>query len=132
MLWSTAEQLTPLQQSSLELPFTLNEIKLTLFSCNPNKSPGSDGISFLFYQTYWDIVFSDILALFQAFYTRTLDISKLNLASICLIPKKEDALTIRNFRPISLINYSFKIITQNSLQIDFLKSLIPLLMIRSG
>ena len=32
--------------------------------------------------------------------------------SICLIPKKLDATTIKHFRPISLINCSFKLITK--------------------
>lgn len=41
-----------------------------------------------------------------------MDISKLNLASICLIPKREDASIIKNYRPISLINCSFKLITK--------------------
>lgn len=111
-LWSTSEQLTPLQQSTLEIPFTLEEIKTTLFSCNPSKSPGPDGISFLFYQTFWDTISPDILTIFQSFYSCTLDISKFNLASICLIPKKEDANNIKHFRPISLINCSFKLITK--------------------
>lgn len=111
-MWPLTEQLNPTQQSSLELPFNLEEIRHTLFSCNPNKSPGPDGISFLFYQTFWDTISEDLFKIFQAFYNRTLDISKLNLASIFLIPKKEDTLTIQNFRPISLINYSFKLITK--------------------
>ena len=38
----------------LEALFTLEEIRKTVFSCNPNKAPGSDGMSFLFYQTFWD------------------------------------------------------------------------------
>jgi Reverse transcriptase (RNA-dependent DNA polymerase) len=39
-----------------------------------------------------------------------LDILKLNLATIYLIPKKKYASLITNYRSISLINYSFKII----------------------
>lgn len=46
------------------------------------------------------------------FFHRNLDVSKLNLASICLIPKKSDAVTIKDYRPISLINCSFKLITK--------------------
>lgn len=111
-LWSVSEMLTPHQQLLLEMPFSLDEIRSTLFSCNPSKAPGPDGLSFQFYQSFWNLVQSDLLNLFQDFYHRTLDISKLNLASICLLPKKTDAFIIQNFRPISLINYSFKLITK--------------------
>ena len=90
----------------------MDEIRKTVFSCNPGKAPGPDGLSFLFYQSFWDLVHPDLLRLFLAFYNRTLDISKLNLASICLIPKKEDASSITNYRPINLINCSFKLITK--------------------
>jgi Reverse transcriptase (RNA-dependent DNA polymerase) len=41
-----------------------------------------------------------------------LDVSKLNLVTICLIPKKKDVSLITNYRPINLINCSFKIITK--------------------
>ena len=95
-IWNTSEKLTLEQQNFLECPFTLEEIRSTLFSCNPSKTPGPDGISFLFYQTYWDLVQADLKLLVQSFYYRTLDLCKLNLASICLIPKKADASNISN------------------------------------
>lgn len=46
------EKLYVSQCISLEVPFTLEEIGLTLFSCNPHKSSGPDGLSFLFYQSF--------------------------------------------------------------------------------
>lgn len=52
------------------------------------------------------------LQLFQAFYHNTLDLSKLNLASLCIIPKKADPKLVTNYKPISLINCSFKLITK--------------------
>lgn len=111
-LWSDSERLTVSQSISLEAPFSLEEIRATLFSCNPNKAPGPDGLSFLFYQTFWDLIQGDIFHLFQVFFDNKLDLSKLNLASMCLIPKKADPKLITNYRPISLINCSFKLITK--------------------
>jgi Reverse transcriptase (RNA-dependent DNA polymerase) len=52
------------------------------------------------------------MKLVHAFYNHELDLSKINLACICLIPKKADAQTITQFRPISLINCIIKIITK--------------------
>ncbi|XP_078156117.1 uncharacterized protein LOC144551891 [Carex rostrata] len=111
-LWAPSENLTADQCLFLQAPFSLEEIKRVVFACNPSKAPGPDGMSFQFYQSFWDILKDDLLRIFTAFYNNNLDISKFNLASICLIPKKEDATTVRNFRPISLINCSFKLITK--------------------
>jgi hypothetical protein len=92
--------------------FIEKEVNDVIFSSNATKAPSPDGLSFLFYQSCWDIVKGDIMIIIHAFYHNMLDISKLNLDSICLIPKKKDAKLITRFRPISLINCSFKIITK--------------------
>jgi Reverse transcriptase (RNA-dependent DNA polymerase) len=102
----------PDQIASLEAPFVEEEIRKVVFSCNPNKASGPDGFSFQFYQSFWDLISRDICKLVNAFYFNQLDVSKLNLATICLIPKKKDASLITNYRPINLINCSFKIITK--------------------
>lgn len=86
-LWHASENLTYDQCAFLEAPFTLEEIHRVVFACNPNKASGPDGMSFQFYHSFWDILKEDLL-LFQAFYDHNLDVSKFNLASICLIPKK--------------------------------------------
>jgi Reverse transcriptase (RNA-dependent DNA polymerase) len=110
--WDSYTHLIVEQINFLEPPFNEEEIKHVIFSCDPNKAPGQDGFSFQFYQSFWDLVFRDIFKLVNAFYFNQLDVSKLNLASICLIPKKDEANLITNFRTIRLINYSFKIITK--------------------
>lgn len=51
-----------------------------------------------------------IFSLVQAFYNNSPHLRKINHACICLIPKVKEANTIQIFRPICLINYSFKII----------------------
>lgn len=100
------------QNTSLELPFSLDEIKDVVFQSNPNKAPGPDGLPFLFYQQYWELVKDDIYKHIMVFYHNKLDLRKINHATICLIPKIKEAHTIQKFRPISLINCSFKIITK--------------------
>lgn len=51
-------------------------------------------------------------SIFLGFYNNSLDLSNLNLASICLIPKKDDPKLVTNYKPISLINCSIKLITK--------------------
>jgi hypothetical protein len=67
-------------------------------------------LSFSFYQSHWDIVQHDVLQLVSSFYNHTLNLSKLNHATIILVPKGFDCTEIEQFRPISLINCSVKII----------------------
>ena len=49
------------------------------------------------------------MALFKAFEKNNLDLERLNYAMITFIPKEPEAKHLKKFRPISLINCSFKI-----------------------
>jgi hypothetical protein len=51
----------------------------------------------------------DLMALVRSFERGDLEISRLSYALITLIPKEEGAKSLKKFRPISLINCSFKI-----------------------
>jgi hypothetical protein len=68
--------------------------------------------SFLFYQKFWDLIKSNFMALVKDFESGTLDVSRLNYAIITLIPKEHDAKDMKKFRPISLGNWSLKVITK--------------------
>jgi hypothetical protein len=49
------------------------------------------------------------MALVRSFEKGEVNIARINYAMIILIPKEEEARSLKKFRPISLINYSFKI-----------------------
>jgi hypothetical protein len=52
------------------------------------------------------------MALFTAFQEGSLPLFHLNFGTIILLPKKEDAIQIQQYRPICLLNVSFKIFTK--------------------
>lgn len=54
----------------------------------------------------------DLKALIDDFANGTLDITRLNYGIITLVPKTADSKQIQKFRPICLLNVSFKIITK--------------------
>lgn len=54
---------------------------------------------------------NDLLALCNHFYDHDLDLHAINKSVICLIPKEKDVKLISKFRPINLVNCSFKIIS---------------------
>jgi hypothetical protein len=65
--------------------------------------------SFLFYHKFWGTIEKGFMALIRGFEQGDINIARLNYALITLIPKKDEARTLKKFRLISLINCSFKI-----------------------
>jgi len=110
--WQPEDLITSEENDLLTMPFTEKEIKEVVFSCYADGAPGPDGVSFMFYQHYWDIVKADLLSMFNNFHQGKLDLHRLNFVLITLIPKEEGARPMKKFRPISLINCSFKIFSK--------------------
>ena len=77
-----------------------------------NKAPGPDGFPAEFYQRFWDVLKVDLMDMFAQLHSGELPLFKLNFGVITLLPKKEDASRIEQYRPICLLNVSFKIFTK--------------------
>jgi hypothetical protein len=63
----------------------------------------------MFYRKFWPVIKTNLLALFKGFEKVCSNIVRLNYDMITLIPKEEEARNLYKFKPISLINYNFKI-----------------------
>jgi hypothetical protein len=100
------------ENEMLSRSFSEEEIREAVFSSYADGDPGPDGLSFMFYQTFWDVVKKDLIDMFNAWHKDKLDLFRLNFAMITLIPKENEARSMRKFRPISLLNCSFKIFTK--------------------
>lgn len=98
--------------SFLEAPFSKEEIKCVIFEMGTDKAPRPDGFPISFFQKFWPIVERDILKLCLDFQEGVVKLEKLNWANIVLIPKVDAPEGPADFRPISLINTSFKILTK--------------------
>ncbi|WZZ59796.1 hypothetical protein YC2023_059903 [Brassica napus] len=66
----------------------------------------------LFYQKFWDIVEDDLTRMVNQFLFEGTMAHGLNDTNICLIPKKTKPNEMTKFRPISLCNVSYKIISK--------------------
>jgi hypothetical protein len=99
------------ENDMLSRSFLEEEIREVVFSSYANGAPGPDGLSFMFYQSFWDVVKTDLVEMFHAWHGDNLDLYRLNFAMITLIPKENEAKSMKKFRPISLLNCSFKIFT---------------------
>ena len=100
--WSDEEMVTEAENTSLERPFSEEEIKEAIMGSYANGAPGPDGLSFLFYQQFWEVIKGDFMALVKDFENGVLDVQRLNYSIVTLIPKEPDAKNMRKFRPICL------------------------------
>ena len=97
---------------SLTAPVSEWEVKLALFAMRPDKAPGPDGMTALFYQQFWDIVKHDLTLMVNKFLFEGHIANGLNDTNICLIPKTTKPNEMAQFRPISLCNVSYKIVSK--------------------
>ena len=97
----------------LDAPITEMEIKTAVFEAHPEKAPGPDGFTGLFYKLAWEIIKEDLtLAINQIFNLRNNSLPLLNTSNIVLLPKKDNSLTPADYQPISLMHSVAKIITK--------------------
>ncbi|XP_057779790.1 uncharacterized protein LOC130998388 [Salvia miltiorrhiza] len=92
--------------------FDLDEIKEAVWSCCGHKSPGPDGFNFTFWRAAWHVVKEDLLQVLKEFHENGKIPKGGNASFIVLIPKKEGAGSLDDFRPISLITSLFKIVAK--------------------
>jgi hypothetical protein len=105
-------QVTSIENNFLTTPFTEKEVRDAIFDMEHNKAPGLDGFPAKFYQKFWDVIKGDLLQMFHELHTGTLPLFSPNFGLITLIPKVQQANQIQQYRPICLLNVSFKIFTK--------------------
>lgn len=115
--------ITEEQNISLVAPATKEEVKAAVFDINPNKYPGPESMNGFFFQQFWETMSEDIFTMVNNFLSTGKLEDGINKTNICLIPKKLEAKKLVDFRPISLCNISYKIVSK--LLSKRLKSVLP-------
>ena len=100
------------QNLSLNKPISYFEIECAVFQIGAHKALGPDGIPAFFFHVFWDIVKEDVTRVVQAFFHSSSLFKSLNHSYIVLIPKKPFLNEVSHFRPISLCNVIYKVISK--------------------
>jgi exonuclease III len=100
------------EKSDLDSDLTLGEFDEAVLEAKNNGSPGIDGISNKFIKRYWQL-FRVPLFRYTEYCLENGNLTEnFKCAKIRLIPKKGDPKKISNWRPISLLNCFYKIISR--------------------
>ena len=89
-----------------------DEIKAALCSLKAFKAQGPDGLHVHFFHRFWLIVGGTMVNVMKKEFIERKIPEYLNKTHIALIPKIQGPKTLANYRPISLCNTMYKIITK--------------------
>ena len=98
--------------ADLTRDFTMEEVRLALSQMHPTKAPGPDGMFAIFYQKYWAIVGNDVTHMVFNVLNSNAPITDINNTNIALVPKVKNPTRMKEFRPISLSNVCYKLISK--------------------
>ena len=113
----------PDMNAKLMAPYSAEEVKRALFQMSPSKSPGPDGMTALFFQKFWNIVGPNVTDAVLDFLNCGKMLSSINFTHIALVPKVKSHNCMPQFRPISLCNILYKIMSK--VLVNRMKVIIP-------
>ena len=96
----------------LQAQVTAEDVKREIFSLPRNKTPGPDGYTGEFYRKTWDVIGPDLTRAVLEFFSSGKLLKQWNCTVISLIPKRVGADKLVDFRPISLCNVVYKVISK--------------------
>ena len=105
-------------------PFTEEEVTKALHQIHPTKALGPNGISTVFFHKYWSIVGTNITNMVLNVLNQNLPMATINKTNIVLIPKTAHPSKMTEFRPISLCNVAYKLISKTLA--NHLKAILPI------
>ncbi|XP_049399716.1 uncharacterized protein LOC125863741 [Solanum stenotomum] len=106
------QMVTQEQNEGLTAMPNLEELKEVVLSMNPNSAAGPDGMNGYFFQKCWHIIKHDLLGVVHAFFCGQMIPKYFSHSCIVLLPKVKNPNKLSEFRPISLSNFTSKIISK--------------------
>lgn len=98
--------------SGLEAAPTVEEIIWAVNALGPTKSPGPDGITAGLVQQHWSIFGPIVISEVQLFFSSGVMKPHIAHSNLVLIPKIDAPTKVNDFRPISVCNVVYKVISK--------------------
>ena len=111
--------------TSLIKEFTRHEVDIALKEMVPLKAPSPDGMPHLFFQSFWHLIGDDVSKAVLDCLNSCHIPKEFNFTYVTLIPKVKNLENISEFRPITLCNVIYKLISK--VLANRLKPLLPLI-----
>ena len=92
--------------------FTLTELDKCIKSFKKGKSPGEDGLPLEFYLTFWEILASDLLTVLKDLEGLSRLPDSFRVGIVTLLHKDKDKTDLKNWRPITLLNFDCKLFSK--------------------
>jgi hypothetical protein len=105
-------KLTLAESVQFDREFSINEFDVAVQQLNEHSAGGSDGIGTKFLKKYWQYLRHPLFKYATTCFAEKKLTQSCTSATIKLIPKKGDTSKIKNWRPNSLLNSVFKIISK--------------------
>jgi len=100
------------EKNFLDRPLSIDELDFSVKKVKKNSAPGGDGISNRFILKNWNLLRVPLFKYATTCFEKGTLTNNFRSANVRLIPKKGDCTKIKNWRPISLLNCFYKIISR--------------------
>ena len=98
------------EKIKLNNPIKKSELDKAVEKLKCGKSPGLDGLTPEFFKHFWEDLYLPFSEMVEACFTSGSLPESSKIAVVQLLYKKENSQLLKNYRPISLTNYDYKII----------------------
>ena len=99
-------------KNDLMTDIEIDEVEKSMKMLQLNKSPGEDGLPIEFYRKFWNEIKKYLFNSYKYSLTNgNLSITQ-KRGVISLLPKKNDLLLLKNWRPLTLLNVDYKILAK--------------------
>ena len=79
-IWSGAHVVSAEANAALVAPFSEEEVLAAIKGMNPSSAPGPDGLPVAFFKTFWPTIKLEVMALFEEFYSGSMDLGVSTMA----------------------------------------------------